>query len=101
MYFSSKTPFESFSSNKRNVFLVERHVSPYIGWLSVARGSSVRTDGPPNGQDGLPNGPDGPPNGPDSPPNGPDGPPAPTVVPNQRMDNVTPIFVIWDQYSLG
>ena len=26
-------------------------------------------------------------------------PPAPTVVPNQRMDNFTPIFVIWDEYS--
>ena len=26
---------------------------------------------------------------------------APTVVLNQRMDNVTPIFVIWDQYSLN
>jgi len=78
--------------------------------------SSRRTDGPPKGPDGPPNGPDGPPNGPDGQPNGPDGPPngpdgklnspdgppkGPDSGAGDRMDNVTPIFVIWDQYSLN
>ena len=47
--------------------------------LGVAQGSSVQAAGPPNGPAGPPKG--------------------PALVPNQRMDNVTPIYAIWDQYS--
>ena len=62
MYFSNQTPFETFSSDVRNVS------NPYILdgcnlGKRVARGSSVRTAGRPAG----------PPNAPASPPNGPDG----------------------------
>ena len=28
-------------------------------------------------------------------------PKGPALVPNQRMDNVTPIYAIWDQYNQG
>ena len=42
--------------------------------LGVAQGSSVQPAGPPKG---------------------------PALVPNQRMDNVTPIYAIWDQYNQG
>ena len=100
--FSSTARITLFSSTSRITFLINCENYSLL--------SNFETDALPNGPASPPNGLGGPPNGLDDPPNGQGGPPnapgrrsrrppASTVVPNQRMDNVTPIFLSWDQYS--